>query len=195
MEALEITPIKTEINYDHLKDSTISFPTDFQENAIFHYTSIGGLDGILSNKTLRFTNIRYMNDKDEISAGIKSLEKKLAALGVQQKSPSLEDLSDEKQVFVCCFSLNGDSLPMWYYYTKDINSQGYNIEFDSKQLVQSILQKNELLDGCDIAFGIVDYCCGHLITVCFLLKVACLSFIFGITILQYEKNSTWNMKK
>lgn len=158
MESLEFIPAKTEINYKRLTDaSEIIFPRDFKENAIFHYTSIGGLDSILSRKTLWFTNIKYMNDKDEIVAGSNSFIKELTALGVQPKLPGLEDLSDEKQVFVCCFSLNGDSLPMWNYYTKDINSQGYNIEFDSKQLIESILKKNELLDGCDFSFGIVDY--------------------------------------
>ena len=46
---------------------------------------------------------------------------------------------------------------MWNYYTKEINNQGYNIEFNDKKLVASILHSNSVLDGCDISFGIVDY--------------------------------------
>lgn len=61
------------------------------------------------------------------------------------------------QLFVCCFSLKEDSLPMWNYYTKEINSQGYNIEFDDKKLVESILRSNPVLDGCSFSFGNVDY--------------------------------------
>ena len=61
------------------------------------------------------------------------------------------------QIFVCCFSLKEDSLPMWNYYTKEVNSQGYNIEFDDKKLVESILRSNPVLDGCYVSFGNVDY--------------------------------------
>lgn len=61
------------------------------------------------------------------------------------------------QLFACCFSLKEDSLPMWNYYTKEINSQGYNIEFDDKKLVESILRSNPVLDGCSFSFGNVDY--------------------------------------
>lgn len=34
------------------------------------------------------------------------------------------------EAFICCFSLGGDSLPMWNYYSKKGVSQGYNIGFD-----------------------------------------------------------------
>lgn len=61
------------------------------------------------------------------------------------------------QTFVCCFSVEEDSLPMWIYHTKGINNQRYNIEFDDKQLVESVLRKNDALNGCSLAFGIVDY--------------------------------------
>ena len=46
---------------------------------------------------------------------------------------------------------------MWNYYTKEINNQGYNIEFDDKKLVESILRNNPILDGCNFAFGNIDY--------------------------------------
>ena len=42
-------------------------------------------------------------------------------------------------------------------YEKEINSQGYNIEFDDKKLVESILRSNPVLDGCSFSFGNVDY--------------------------------------
>ena len=61
------------------------------------------------------------------------------------------------QTFVCCFSLDEDSLPMWNYYTKEINNQGYNIEFDDRKLAESILRNNSALDGCALSFGMVYY--------------------------------------
>lgn len=33
------------------------------------------------------------------------------------------------QKFICCFSTNSDSLPMWNYYTKENQYEGYNIGF------------------------------------------------------------------
>lgn len=35
----------------------------------------------------------------------------------------------ESQKYVCCFSKNRDSLPMWNYYTKEGKYEGYNIGF------------------------------------------------------------------
>lgn len=154
---MEITSVKTEINYDLLKDSKINFEKNSRKKTIFHYTSIGGLEGILFNKKLRFTNIRYMNDKDEIVAGLDSLAKACTASEEERESLISSFVNIGAQTFVCCFSLEGDSLPMWNYYTKEVNSQGYNIEFDDKLLVESILKNNPILDGCDFSFGIVDY--------------------------------------
>ncbi|SHH52245.1 Protein of unknown function [Sporobacter termitidis DSM 10068] len=34
------------------------------------------------------------------------------------------------EAYICCFSRDGDSLPMWNYYSKKGVSQGYNVGFD-----------------------------------------------------------------
>lgn len=141
-----------------LKKNKVQFTTGSPRKPIFHYTSIGGLSGILENKKLRFTNIKYMNDKDEVTAGIDAF--------VQQSNFDPEETARirqnfeyvDDQVFVCCFSEGADLLPLWNYYTKEINNQGYNIEFDYKALLKGLLLQNRELDGCEIAFGKVDYC-------------------------------------
>lgn len=147
------------IGIDHklLQNSKLAFRKNTKAKSIFHYTSIGGLQGILSSKTLRFTNIKYMNDKDEIVAGLDSMAKACNASEEERDNLRSAFISHGTQTFVCCFSLEDDSLPMWNYYTKEINNQGYNIEFDDKKLVESILRSNPVLDGCDFAFGNVDY--------------------------------------
>lgn len=38
-------------------------------------------------------------------------------------------ISKRYQKYICCFSKNRDSLPMWNYYTKGNQYEGYNIEF------------------------------------------------------------------
>ncbi len=47
---------------------------------------------------------------------------------------------------------------MWNYYTKESHNQGYNIEFNDRLLVESILSHNYQLEGCGLSFGPVEYC-------------------------------------
>lgn len=154
---MEFIPYKTQIDYSRLQKAKLSFHKNTKVKPIFHYTSIGGLEGILNYKKLRFTNIMYMNDKDEIKAGLESLAKACNASEDEREKLCAVFNSHGIQTFVCCFSLEEDSLPLWNYYTKEINNQGYNIEFDDKKLVESILRNNPFLDGCGLSFGIVDY--------------------------------------
>ena len=70
-----ITFPKTQIDYHLLQKSKLGFQNNSRGKGIYHYTSISGLEGILKNKKLRFTNIKYMNDKDEIVAGLDSIAK------------------------------------------------------------------------------------------------------------------------
>ena len=48
--------------------------------------------------------------------------------------------SSECDRYICCFSKNGDSLPMWNYYNKGDKYEGYNIVFDSANFEASINQ-------------------------------------------------------
>lgn len=137
---------KTIINYDFLRKSRITFRKYQKSKRIYHYTSIIGLEGILSNHKLSFTNIKYLNDKDEIIAGFDSIAKAFDISDDYRKRIIDAYSKIDKQTYVCCFSLDEDSLPMWNYYTKEINNQGFNIEFDDKKLVESILRKNDRVE-------------------------------------------------
>ena len=148
---------RAQFDHSHLQNSKLKFQKGHRAKPIYHYTSIGGLESILRNKTLRFTNMKYMNDKDEIIAGLDSIAKDCRASEKTRKQLRSAITNLGMQIFVCCFSLKEDSFPMWNYYTKEVNSQGYNIEFDDKKLVESILQSNPVLDGCYVSFGNVDY--------------------------------------
>ena len=145
---------------DALQAEMIPDFDDPAEQCIYHYTSIGGLQGILGGK-LRFTHIGYMNDRDEVVAGSEALRDfalqncdDAFAQAISHEAERNKDMS----AYVCCFSLERDSLAMWNYYTKDVNNQGYNLVFNYKDLIISLLQKNKELDGCQFAFGKVDYC-------------------------------------
>ena len=40
--------------------------------------------------------------------------------------------SHEVDAYLCCFSLDSDSLPMWNYYVKGNVYQGYNLEISNR---------------------------------------------------------------
>lgn len=93
-----------EINPTLFKNK-ITFAQGTKPKRIFHYTSITGLQGILEKRTLRFTNINYLNDKDEITAGVESLAKIIDGTDEQKEKlfTPIHELGE--RTFVCCFSL------------------------------------------------------------------------------------------
>lgn len=153
--------INTSINCDKIEKLGVKFNQGTNARHIYHYTSIEGLKGIIENKKLHFANIGYMNDKEEVFAGLKSLAYETGADDTEYEKYKSALESNKLNVFVCCFSLNDDSLPMWNYYTKCNNSQGYNIKFNDKDLIRGILKGNKQLEGCDISFGQIEYIDGN----------------------------------
>lgn len=131
---------------------------------LYHYTSIDGLNGIISNGTLRFSEYSYLNDFSEgkvlyqtLLDNIKLDEKllKWTCLNVLRirylKSWDSETLwqhlkekdepgvkPNKDKLFVCSMSLDEDSLQMWRYYSKNDRMLGYRIAFDSGELLNSI---------------------------------------------------------
>lgn len=167
---MKFEPIHHEINSAVLDSKThLDVPDVFPQKYIYHYTSTGGFQGILENKTLRFTNIRYMNDKSEVLAGMHKFceialrdmpeENRNNFIKFVLKADSVEEWLDNMQeyTFSCCFSLSNDELSLWNYYTKDAANQGYSISFDYKKLIESILTNNSQLENCEFHFGLVDY--------------------------------------
>ena len=49
------------------------------------------------------------------------------------------------QYYICCFSQSGDSLPMWNYYSKSGNFEGYNIEFHRGFLASERVRDRKIL--------------------------------------------------
>ena len=145
------------------KISPEMIPNIISQPSIYHYTSINGIKEILRSKKLWFTHIDYMNDRDEVIAGAEQLRKVGLENYAGQYSEIIKSEADQiskqdHKAFVCCFSLKRDELSMWNYYTKDTNNQGYNLGFDYKKLVVTLLKNNPELHDCKFTFGKVDYC-------------------------------------
>lgn len=138
-----------------------SFDGDIYNGPAYHYTSPEGFIGILGGDqpSFRFTRSDCVNDISEGSYIIdvykNVLDKLFAEKKIDQKffnaiknirivTTSLFKKDDchytivPGDTYICCLSLDNDSLPMWNYYTKSDQYEGYNIGVDCNQLKDEI---------------------------------------------------------
>jgi Protein of unknown function (DUF2971) len=113
---------------------------------LWHYTSIAGVKGLLSEGKLWFSNAAFLNDSTELSYAIdveeevikqrienknteplvrKSLEYFLAK--IKRGREYRQEFGFTNPSFVACFCKEGDSLHLWRAYTG--NGRGYSIGF------------------------------------------------------------------
>ena len=159
--------------------------SDSIQGYIYHYTGAKGLYNILKSKTLYFTESSYLNDSSEGKYIYSLVEKCLDSSGYcdgfkkdvtkfilnectendscnskydlrifNRTSP--EQYTPKNKYFLCCFSENNDSLPMWNYYTKENNSAGYCIGFYIS-LLYSYVEELKNKYRCDIVKGKIVY--------------------------------------
>ena len=128
-----------------------------KSDPVFHYTSPSSLISILKPEgpVLWFSRYDTLNDKTEglhildvyhevcdcllreerISpssySSVRNLEMPEEDFFLYSNtSDNMTCIRKEKfNQYICCFSKNNDSLPMWNYYTKEGNYEGYNIGF------------------------------------------------------------------
>lgn len=136
---------------------------------IYHYTSADGIIGILREEQLWFTNIYFLNDRNEIFYTYElvkeilkelsnQIDKKLANKIKQRCNYMLDKkyFRNEKEIwyrteyYIASFSTDSDNIALWNYYTKS-DITGYNLEFfpstfDSTNLVAKgkVCYDNEL---------------------------------------------------
>lgn len=140
---------------------------DYKKNVIwYHYTSPYGLEGILKNRALWFTESSMLNDdsegrvildclwdcildtKERVGDYLELDDDFITAIhalifGIKNKyTNTFLNIKYETRFryFLCCFSSDNDNLELWNYYTKTSNSAGYNMGFNHKKLI------NELTD-------------------------------------------------
>lgn len=144
-----------------LHNSWKDIPLEHTSQPIYHYTSQMGLGSIFKNRQLWANDIYRQNDKSEGIYVLEVLEKNIDCFEIQEAYKnailrrienvrlSLEDGSYEFQKhrsFIISFSTAADELTMWNYYTKDADSVGYNIAFDTKTLTDKIKIKKLIVD-------------------------------------------------
>lgn len=144
-------------NVDIQNDDLLSFglknmPSNICQK-LYHYTSPEGLFNIIKTNKLWFTRYDCLNDYTEREYILDVLKSTCQRMKEQDKIDELLyneliDLTlDKKETFpiitdklnyqafdseyyVCCFSRERDSLPMWNYYSKKNKYEGYNLEFN-----------------------------------------------------------------
>jgi len=142
------------------------------DDIIYHYTSPVGLEKILNSNTIRFSDSAFVNDSSETRYIYEVI---LDVLGNHNFTAKLEDdvqeflqflsrsvLMDEQSEnksepnslrYLCCFSMNPDSLSLWNYYTKTPTGAGFNVGFSFKEFINALLS----LDDFDLSTGKIVY--------------------------------------
>lgn len=135
---------------------------------VYHYTSPEGFQSIIEHQTLRFSRCDCLNDYKE-NVLIKKLYYSCLEELFEEGKIDKDHYEHYQEInikhgaglkrsnnlsawtssipFVCCFSLDPDSLQMWQYYSKGGNYEGYNIGFNLHKLQDRtpIMQAGKIL--------------------------------------------------
>lgn len=115
------------------------------ESNLFHYTDALAVKSIIENRELWLSDIRFLNDSQEMNDGVRYLQEELCSelpdvgLAVGHTIAAQDFLNDsfsdhvslgidDKPTFVCSFSEAGNQLSQWRAYG------GYAIEFDREKI-------------------------------------------------------------
>ena len=126
---------------------------------IYHYTKPEKLLDILQGETIRFSNVLYLNDKDEVAYSYKLIVQLIEK--AQNLNEELfekihnhffakykyivdgnSDFENNIEYFTTSFSSDSDNLTLWNNYAKGKNYTGYNIGFNKKKLIKDMESKN-----------------------------------------------------
>ncbi len=114
---------------------------------IYHYTDLGGLEGILQHGTIRLTDIFCLNDPKELRHGMDYAQGALQEEISRATNPVLptfsyrfakdlsEGMEDVGRFFVTAFSPRGDHLDKWRAYAD--NGNGFAMGFRTAELEES----------------------------------------------------------
>jgi hypothetical protein len=105
--------------------------------ALYHYTDLSGLQGILQHDDLWLTHSRYLNDDEEITHGyriVKEVIEEQRAGATPDRLQFLDGLFElvkepsEEGVYICSFCLDDNLLSQWRGY--GANGMGVSLKFD-----------------------------------------------------------------
>lgn len=159
---------------------------EISDTYVYHYTNAKALISIFEDKNLRFSDIRYMNDRSEMAFFVKRLIEFITDNGEQHpffrdavnellaenKYSQILDLSINKiqykdvyerkmmtrRTFIFCTCDKPDLLNMWNYYASGGTYSGYNIGFSVKNFLKTFdTEQERKLDSFVVYYGHVLY--------------------------------------
>jgi len=120
-----------------------------------HYTNTQGLLGIIQSKTLRATNIKFLNDEHEFIHALELIRRLITDIDPSRAAPhemifnefrekiiskvTLLDQATSESIFTLSFSQKTDLLSQWRGYCP--NNDGYCLEIDTDKIKISALAK------------------------------------------------------
>jgi hypothetical protein len=116
---------------------------------LYHYTTNDGLLGIIGNKEIWATKIKYLNDRKELLEAIDNVSMCLMSLEIKYKLTKdfiekvmriIKSFQDQN-ICIVSFSEYGDLLSQWRAYGG--NDAGYSIGFNSTALLE-IAKENKM---------------------------------------------------
>jgi hypothetical protein len=127
----------------HFLESVKSYTEDLifgpaQGQALYHYTDLAGLKGIVEHHDLWLTHSRYSNDDEEITHGYRIVREVIEE--ERQANPAPDRISfldglyelvkepSAEGVYICCFCLDDNLLSQWRGY--GANGTGVSVKFD-----------------------------------------------------------------
>jgi hypothetical protein len=105
---------------------------------LFHYTSPGGLCGILRSRSIWATDVRFLNDAKEAKYTMDLVRSRIALKSsdlprdLERRWLRALRVAEETRAYVACFSRRGDSLPQWRAYAR----AGYAIGISANALLE-----------------------------------------------------------
>jgi hypothetical protein len=105
--------------------------------AIYHYTDLNGLKGIVDNHDLWLTHSRYSNDDEEVTHGFQIVRKVIKEELANETDPARVDYlktisamfetPKPEGIYICCFCAKDNLLSQWRSY--GANGSGVSLSF------------------------------------------------------------------
>lgn len=164
--------IRAIATYDEeFKSITRKMEKESTNNVLYHYTSFSTLNEILRHNSLRASDLRFLNDKNEFKIWFNVFDNVMMAMKQKDDYLSfalfLDSIKDEIDTYrnynsyVTCFSHERDLLSQWEMYGD--NCKGIAIGFDKDKLIKMMFKYNKvIINGEDPVFpgllqGDVEY--------------------------------------
>lgn len=167
---------------------TSDIPQDkkVENKPIYHYTSSEAFLSIVAEKQIRFTDVRYMNDRSEttyvvqrilsfVEENRENFPQFASTVYKLLEENNIDDIKEnnlieiryynlpyhpyaESRHFLFCTCARPDLLNMWNYYIKNGNYQGYSIGFNLYNFLKTFdTEHTKILNSFSVYHGKVLY--------------------------------------